>query len=41
VRRLQRDGYPFRVPPNPLGSLPGDAATVAAFVSTLTGPIVL
>jgi pimeloyl-ACP methyl ester carboxylesterase len=41
VQRLQRDGYPVRVPPNPLRSLPGDAATVAAFLSTLAGPIVL
>src|SRR6266511_3492313 len=41
VERLQRRGYPVRVPPNPLRSLPGDSATVADFLSTLTGPIVL
>jgi pimeloyl-ACP methyl ester carboxylesterase len=41
VRRLQRHGYPVRVPPNPLRSLPGDAATVASFLSTIPGPIVL
>ncbi len=41
VRRLQRDGYPVRVPPNPLRSLPGDTATVAGFLSTISGPVVL
>lgn len=41
VQRLQRDGYPVRVPPNPLRSLPGDSATVASFLSTIPGPIVL
>ncbi len=41
VRRLQREGYPVRVPPNPLRSLPGDSATIADFLSTLAGPIVL
>ncbi len=41
VARLQRAGYPVRVPPNPLRSLPGDSATVASFLSTIPGPIVL
>lgn len=41
VARLQRHGYPVRVPPNPLRSLPTDAATVANFLSTIPGPIVL
>jgi pimeloyl-ACP methyl ester carboxylesterase len=41
VRRLQHDGYPVRVPPNPLRSLPGDSATVADFLATIPGPIVL
>jgi pimeloyl-ACP methyl ester carboxylesterase len=41
VERLQHRGYPVRVPPNPLRSLPGDSATVADFLSTLSGPIVL
>jgi pimeloyl-ACP methyl ester carboxylesterase len=41
TQRLLRDGYPVRVPPNPLRSLPTDAATVASFLATLTGPIVL
>jgi pimeloyl-ACP methyl ester carboxylesterase len=41
VHRLQRDGYTVRVPPNPLRSLPDDVATVADFLSTIPGPIVL
>jgi len=41
TRRLLRAGYPVRVPPNPLRSLAGDAGTVAGFLSTLRGPIVL
>jgi pimeloyl-ACP methyl ester carboxylesterase len=41
VQRLQGKGYPVRVPPNPLRSLAGDAATVASFLSTISGPIVL
>jgi pimeloyl-ACP methyl ester carboxylesterase len=41
AQRLQRKGFPVRVPPNPLRSLPGDAATVASFLSTIAGPIVL
>ncbi|TCN32938.1 pimeloyl-ACP methyl ester carboxylesterase [Kribbella orskensis] len=41
TRRLQNDGFTVRVPPNPLRSLPGDAATIRDFLSTLSGPIVL
>ena len=41
VRRLQADGYPVRVPANPLRSLPGDSATLANFLATIGGPIVL
>src|SRR5215510_3972251 len=41
VARLQRQGYPVRVPPNPLRGLGGDAAYVASFLSTIPGPIVL
>jgi pimeloyl-ACP methyl ester carboxylesterase len=41
VTRLQRDGYPVLAPPNPLRSLPGDAAYLAAFLATVPGPIVL
>ena len=39
--RLLDDGYTVRVPPNPLRSLPSDAATIKDFLSTLSGPIVL
>ena len=39
--RLQDAGYVVRVPPNPLRSLPGDSETIADFLSTIRGPIVL
>lgn len=41
VARLQQLGYPVRVPPVPLRSLAGDAASVAAFIATIPGPLVL
>jgi pimeloyl-ACP methyl ester carboxylesterase len=41
VRRLQHDGYTVDVPPNPLQGLTGDAATIAGFLATISGPIVL
>lgn len=41
VARLQRAGYPVRVPPNPLRSLPGDSATIASFLATIPGPVIL
>jgi pimeloyl-ACP methyl ester carboxylesterase len=41
VTRLQRDGYRVLAPPNPLRSLPGDAAYLASFLATVPGPIVL
>jgi pimeloyl-ACP methyl ester carboxylesterase len=41
TERLLNEGYQVRVPPNPLRSVAGDSATVAAFLSTITGPIVL
>jgi pimeloyl-ACP methyl ester carboxylesterase len=41
VSGLERQGYPVRVPPNPLRSLAGDSATIADFISTIPGPIVL
>jgi pimeloyl-ACP methyl ester carboxylesterase len=41
VRRLQADGYPVYAPPNPLRSLAGDAASVAAFVKAVPGPVIL
>jgi pimeloyl-ACP methyl ester carboxylesterase len=41
VRRLQYDGYTVDVPPNPLQSLTYDSQTLAGFLSTISGPIVL
>ena len=41
VKRLQRAGYPVRVPPNPLRSLPGDSATLKSFIATVPGPLIL
>ncbi|MFI7708051.1 alpha/beta fold hydrolase [Nonomuraea sp. NPDC049480] len=41
IPRLQNDGYTVRAIANPLRSLSGDAASVQAFLKTLTGPIVL
>lgn len=42
TRRLQRAGYLVLVPPNPLRSLSGDAAYLAAFIQQrTTGPVVL
>lgn len=41
TERLARDGFTVRVPPNNLRNLTDDSATVADFLGTLTGPIVL
>ena len=41
VARLQRDGYGVRAVANPLRGLTSDAAGVADFLATLSGPIVL
>jgi pimeloyl-ACP methyl ester carboxylesterase len=41
IARLQDDGYTVRATSNPLRSLATDAASVRAFLETLTGPIVL
>ncbi len=41
TQRLVRAGYPVRVPPNPLRSLAGDSATLAGFLSTIAGQVVL
>lgn len=41
VRRLQADGYPVDVPPNPLQGLAYDPAYLADFLQTISGPIVL
>jgi pimeloyl-ACP methyl ester carboxylesterase len=39
--RLQRAGYPVRIPPNPLRNLTTDGQTIADFLATISGPIVL
>ncbi|SNT60787.1 Pimeloyl-ACP methyl ester carboxylesterase [Asanoa hainanensis] len=39
--RLLDEGYDVRVPPNPLRSLATDSETIADFLSTIPGPIVL
>ena len=41
IGRLQRDGYRVWAPPNPLMGLASDSATVADFLHTIAGPIVL
>jgi pimeloyl-ACP methyl ester carboxylesterase len=41
IERLQTEGYTVDAPPNPLRSLKGDAATIADFLKTIDGPIVL
>jgi pimeloyl-ACP methyl ester carboxylesterase len=41
IERLQTEGYTVDAPPNPLQSLKGDAATIADFLKTINGPIVL
>ena len=39
--RLQRAGYDVRVPPNNLRGVGNDAADLASYLSTISGPIVL
>jgi pimeloyl-ACP methyl ester carboxylesterase len=41
VQLLQADGYTVYAPPNPLRGLADDSATLAGFLSTIPGPIVL
>jgi pimeloyl-ACP methyl ester carboxylesterase len=41
VHLLQADGYTVYAPPNPLRGLANDSATLASFLSTIPGPIVL
>jgi len=41
AQRLIQDGYPVRMPPNPLRNLTTDAQTVSDFLSTITGPVIL
>jgi pimeloyl-ACP methyl ester carboxylesterase len=41
IERLEAEGYTVYAPPNPLRSLQGDAETIADFMKTISGPIVL
>src|SRR5712692_3140347 len=41
IQLLQADGYTVDAPPNPLRGLANDSATLADFLSTISGPIVL
>ncbi len=41
IAQLQTAGYTVYAPPNPLRSLATDAATIAAFVKAIPGPVVL
>src|SRR6202035_1515023 len=41
IQRLQADGYTVYAPPNPLQGLPYDSAFLAAFLHSISGPIVL
>lgn len=41
IARLEGEGYTVYAPPNPLRSLQGDADTIADFVKTISGPVVL
>jgi pimeloyl-ACP methyl ester carboxylesterase len=41
IQELRSAGYPVVAPPNPLRSLASDAATVAAAVGAIDGPVVL
>jgi hypothetical protein len=41
IQRLQADGYTVYAPPNPLRGLAYDSATLADFLSTISGPIIL
>jgi pimeloyl-ACP methyl ester carboxylesterase len=41
ITRLASQGYTVDAPPNPLRSLMGDSQTIADYLKTITGPIVL
>jgi pimeloyl-ACP methyl ester carboxylesterase len=41
IARLEQDGYPVVAAPNPLRGLSSDSATLADFLSKISGPIVL
>jgi len=41
IKRLQAAGYTVYAPPDPLGGLITDAATLADFLATISGPVIL
>jgi pimeloyl-ACP methyl ester carboxylesterase len=41
IQRLQADGFTVHAPPNPLRGLANDSDTLADFLSTISGPIIL
>lgn len=41
IQRLLAAGYPVYAPPNPLRGLASDAATIATFVKSIPGPVIL
>jgi pimeloyl-ACP methyl ester carboxylesterase len=41
ITRLLKSGYTVCAPPNPLGGLASDAATIATFVKSIAGPVIL
>jgi pimeloyl-ACP methyl ester carboxylesterase len=41
IARLLKAGYTVYAPPNPLRGLASDAATIAAFVKSIPGPVIL
>ena len=41
IAQLQAEGYTVYAPPNPLRSLASDGASIAAFVKSLSGPVIL
>jgi pimeloyl-ACP methyl ester carboxylesterase len=41
IERLEAEGYTVYAPPNPLRGLQGDAETIADFLKTISGPVVL
>ena len=41
IERLQADGFTVYAPPNPLRGLASDSATLADFLSTIPGPVIV
>ena len=41
IERLQAAGYTVYAPPDPLGGVSSDAATLADFLATISGPVIL